>query len=67
MRFGLGYLGLAPAVFWGMTTSEFLAAQEGYLESKGVKLDEMIDASTARQRLDELMARYPDDPQPAPQ
>jgi uncharacterized phage protein (TIGR02216 family) len=35
MKIGLGHLRLRPDDFWRMTLPEFLAAAEGYCESKG--------------------------------
>ena len=37
MKIGLGHLRLAPHIFWRMTLTEFFAAVDGYLESKGVR------------------------------
>lgn len=37
MKLGLGHLRLSPDAFWRMTLTEFFAAIDGYLESKGVR------------------------------
>ena len=37
MKLGLGHLRLTPDAFWRMTLTEFFAAVDGYLESKGVR------------------------------
>jgi uncharacterized phage protein (TIGR02216 family) len=48
MRLGLGVLQLSPEVFWRMTLKELMAAFQ------------WPDTSMARQRLDEMMADWPD-------
>jgi uncharacterized phage protein (TIGR02216 family) len=50
MGFGLGVMRYSPKVFWGTTLRE-LAAAVGTLP---------IDGAVDRERLDELMQRYPD-------
>jgi uncharacterized phage protein (TIGR02216 family) len=48
MRLGLGVLQLSPDVFWRMTLKELMAAFS------------WPEAAMARQRLDEMMATWPD-------
>lgn len=62
MRLGLGHLRLAPRDFWALTLIEYDAATRGYLEAKGIDPD---GGRMSQRRLDELMAQFPDDPQPA--
>jgi uncharacterized phage protein (TIGR02216 family) len=52
MAFGLGRLRLPVAAFWSMTPREFALAVEGFTGRIGGAFD--------RDRLNELMNRYPD-------
>ena len=52
MSFGLGVLGLAPAVFWAMTPRELDAALRGRLG--------LPSLAPSRSALDALMQAYPD-------
>lgn len=52
MAFGLGRLRLPSGVFWSMTPRELALAMEGFTGRIGGPLD--------RQRLADLMNRYPD-------
>jgi uncharacterized phage protein (TIGR02216 family) len=54
MRVGLGVLRLSPRDFWSMSLREFQAACEG-LFGRSV-------GPPPRQRLDELMKLFPDEP-----
>lgn len=53
MQFGLGVLKLPPKHFWGLTPRELAAAFEA--QSGRVR-----GAAPERERLDEMMQRYPD-------
>jgi len=53
MNAGLGRLGLAPSVFWGMTLQELDAALNGAMRAK------TPDAPDLRE-LTSLMSRFPD-------
>ncbi|PLX36995.1 MAG: phage tail assembly chaperone [Hyphomicrobiales bacterium] len=57
MEVGMGVLSLAPDVFWRMTLAEFNAAVAGYMERNGSKPQ---GGGMTRDRLKELMKRYPD-------
>lgn len=65
MEIGLGVLNIGPDQFRRMTMAEFHAAVAGYMEKNGAARS---DATTSgrqrptRDRLDELMCRFPDHP-----
>ena len=52
MTFGLGRLRLPPEAFWAMTPRELALAMEGFTGHIGGPL--------GRERLNDLMTRYPD-------
>lgn len=54
MRVGLGVLRLSPRDFWSMSLPEFQAACEGLFGPAA--------GPPPRQRLDELMQLFPDEP-----
>lgn len=53
MAFGLGVLGLAPAMFWAMTPKELAAAVRGRVGPVGA-------GHPARADLAQMMDRFPD-------
>ncbi len=53
MAAGLGLLGLAPAVLWGMTPREFAAAMRG-------RLGPGPGAPPSKNEVEALMRRFPD-------
>lgn len=56
MKLGLGHLRLAPDAFWRMTLTEFFAAIDGYLESKGVKRDGGASDAPTPEEVEEMFA-----------
>ncbi len=54
MQFGLGILKLSPSQFWAMTPRELDAAY------RANNLHEDLGTPVKRDRLDELMKRFPD-------
>jgi uncharacterized phage protein (TIGR02216 family) len=60
MKIGLGHLGLRPADFWRMTLPEFMAAAEGYCESKGGGGASVTINPPTRAEIDEVSALFDD-------
>lgn len=54
MKIGLGHLRLPPNVFWRMTLTEFFAAVDGYLESKGVRKDGNANDAPTKEEVESL-------------
>lgn len=63
MEIGLGHLRMAPAVFWGYSVKEWIAAWDGYRESVGA---EEAPEPFTQSELQALMEEYPDDDRHAP-
>lgn len=63
MKIGLGGLRYSPDVFWGLSFPEFMAAAEGYAESKGVGASARASsAPLTAAELEDLAEQYPDEP-----
>ena len=60
MAFGLGVLKLPPAAFWSMTPRELEAALLGHFGRR------LLAKAPNRDRLDALMAEFPDHPATEP-
>lgn len=59
IKAGLGILGWAPNQFWGATPREFNLSMKGWMEKNG---NTETDSSITKEHVNELAARYPDDP-----
>lgn len=61
MEVGLGHLGYTPDVFWSLSVIEFRCAHDGWVEKTTGKHPRGGPGRMTRERLDDLMAQFPDD------